>query len=93
MQVFAQIRKVDEAKRLVFGRAAAEEVDRSGEIMDYLSTRFKGPVIIAESSAGDTMQGFENFKYNRVASEFTANPASRTSCPGTGPIVARSSKS
>jgi hypothetical protein len=39
MQVFAQIRKVDEAKRLVFGRAAAEEVDRSGEIMDYLSTK------------------------------------------------------
>jgi hypothetical protein len=39
MNVFAQIRKVDEAKRLVFGRAAEEVVDHSGEIMDYLSTK------------------------------------------------------
>jgi hypothetical protein len=39
MNVFAQIRKVDEAKRLVFGRAAEEVVDKSGEIMDYSSTK------------------------------------------------------
>ncbi len=55
---------------------AATHADTLRGIMDYLSTRFKGPVIIAESSAGDTMQGFENFKYNRVASEFTANKVS-----------------
>jgi len=39
MQVFAQIRKVDEAKRLVFGQAAAEVVDHAGEIMDYASSK------------------------------------------------------
>jgi uncharacterized protein (DUF362 family) len=38
-------------------------------ILDYLEARFKGPVIIAESSAGDTMQGFENFHYDQVAAE------------------------
>ena len=38
--------------------------------MDYLETRFKGPVYIAESSAGDTMQGFENFKYSAVTKEY-----------------------
>jgi hypothetical protein len=37
--LFAQIRKVDEAKRLVFGRAAQEVADKSGEIMDYASSK------------------------------------------------------
>jgi uncharacterized protein (DUF362 family) len=55
---------------------ASTHADTLRGIMDYLSTRFKGPVIIAESSAGDTMQGFENFKYNRVASEYAANKVS-----------------
>lgn len=39
MKLFAQIRKVDEAKRLVYGRAAEEAVDKSGEIMDYASSK------------------------------------------------------
>lgn len=39
MQLFAQLRKVDEEKRLVFGRIAEEAVDRSGEIMDYVSSK------------------------------------------------------
>ena len=39
MQLFAQIRKVDEAKRLVYGIAAQETPDKSGEIMDYLSSK------------------------------------------------------
>jgi len=55
---------------------AATNADTLRGILDYLSTRFKGPVFIAESSAGDTMQGFENFKYNRVASETTSNNVS-----------------
>jgi uncharacterized protein (DUF362 family) len=38
-------------------------------ILDYLAPRFKGPVYIAESSAGNTMDGFENFKYGTVAAE------------------------
>jgi hypothetical protein len=37
--LFAQIRKVDEANRLVFGRAAQEVADKSGEIMDYASSK------------------------------------------------------
>ncbi|HEY6021672.1 MAG TPA: hypothetical protein VIY48_17940, partial [Candidatus Paceibacterota bacterium] len=35
MQVFAQIRKVDEEKRLVYGRAADETPDKSGEMLNY----------------------------------------------------------
>ena len=35
MQVFAQLSKVDVEKRLVFGIAAQEVADHSGEIMDY----------------------------------------------------------
>jgi uncharacterized protein (DUF362 family) len=38
-------------------------------ILDYLEPRFKGPVIVAESSAADTLQGFEEFGYNRLATE------------------------
>ena len=39
MKLFAQIRKVDEEKRLVYGRAAEEVVDKSDEIMDYASSK------------------------------------------------------
>lgn len=39
MNVFAQIRKVDEEKRLVYGRAAQEMVDKSDEVMDYASSK------------------------------------------------------
>jgi uncharacterized protein (DUF362 family) len=38
-------------------------------ILDYLEPRFKGPIIIAEASAGDTLNGFENFKYQQVVNE------------------------
>ena len=43
---------------------AATHVDTLRGILDYLDGRFNGPVVIAESSAGDTLTGFENFKYN-----------------------------
>ena len=39
MQLFAQIRKVDEDKRLVYGRIAEEAVDKSDEIMDYATSK------------------------------------------------------
>lgn len=39
MKLFAQIRKVDEEKRLVFGRAAEEAVDKAGEVMDYMASK------------------------------------------------------
>ena len=35
MKLFAQIRKVDEEQRLVFGRAADETPDKSGEMLNY----------------------------------------------------------
>lgn len=37
--LFAQIAKVDETQRLVYGRAAQEVVDRSGEIFDYATSK------------------------------------------------------
>lgn len=37
--IFAKLTKVDEEKRLVFGRAAEEAVDKSDEIMDYMSSK------------------------------------------------------
>ena len=48
---------------------AATHADAIHGILDYLEPRFKGPVIIAESSAGDTLRGFEEFGYNRLATE------------------------
>ena len=55
---------------------AATNVDALRGILDYLSTRFKGPVVIAEASAQDTFVGFENFKYNQVISEYPAQKIS-----------------
>lgn len=48
---------------------AATHVDAIHGILDYLEPRFKGPVIVAESSAGDTLEGYEEFGYNRLATE------------------------
>jgi len=48
---------------------AATHADAIHGILDYLEPRFKGPVYVVESSAGDTMQGFESFRYNQVAAE------------------------
>ncbi len=39
-------------------------------ILDYLAPRFKGPIVIGEASAGDTMQGYENFKFTALVPEF-----------------------
>jgi uncharacterized protein (DUF362 family) len=39
-------------------------------ILDYLSESFKGPVVIAESSAGDTKEAYANFKYSALTSEY-----------------------
>jgi len=38
-------------------------------ILDYLEPRFKGPVMVAEASAGDTMEAFEEFRYQQVVAE------------------------
>jgi uncharacterized protein (DUF362 family) len=44
--------------------------------MDYLAPRFKGPVAIAEASARDSLEGFENNHYSRVAAEFKSRQVS-----------------
>ena len=48
---------------------AATNVDALNGILDYLEPRFRGPIVIAESSAGDTLEGFANFKYDVMARE------------------------
>jgi uncharacterized protein (DUF362 family) len=48
---------------------ASTHADALRGILDYLEPRFKGPVYIAESSAGETLDGFDEFKYPLVASE------------------------
>ncbi len=49
---------------------AATHVDAVRGILDYLAPRIKGPVVIVESSAGETLEGFENFKYAQVIPEY-----------------------
>ncbi len=39
-------------------------------IFDYLETRFKGPIVVADSSKDCTWDAFENFGYNRVIAEY-----------------------
>lgn len=49
---------------------ASTHADAIHGILDYLDrVRFRGPVVIAESAAGDTMTAFENFGYGKLASE------------------------
>jgi uncharacterized protein (DUF362 family) len=55
---------------------AATHADVFRGILDYLEPRFKGPVYIAESSAGNTMDGFENFRYTAVAAEHKSQKVS-----------------
>ena len=47
----------------VANQLSANHVDALRGILDYLEPRFHGPVIIAESSAQDTLVGFENYHY------------------------------
>src|ERR1039458_8177145 len=49
---------------------AASHADAMRGILDYLSERFNGPVVIAESSAGNTQQGYENFKFTALPAEY-----------------------
>jgi len=49
---------------------AASHADAMRGILDYLAERFKGPVVIAESSAGNTQQGFDNFKFTALPAEY-----------------------
>ncbi|HEV2448366.1 MAG TPA: DUF362 domain-containing protein [Candidatus Sulfopaludibacter sp.] len=46
---------------------AATHADAIQGILDYLQPRFRLPVVVAESSAGDTMEGFRNFGYTKIS--------------------------
>jgi len=51
---------------------ASTHADALRGILDYLAPRFKGPVVVAESSAGETLEGFEAFHYPRLVAEYRA---------------------
>ena len=55
---------------------AATHADAIFGILDYLLPRVKMPVMIVESSAGDTMTGFDNFKYTQIAAATRARKVS-----------------
>lgn len=48
---------------------AVTHPDAIGGILDFLAPRWKGTVVIAESSAGDTGSAYENFGYAKIARE------------------------
>jgi uncharacterized protein (DUF362 family) len=51
------------------GALSATDADELHGIIDYLEPRFNGPVVIAESSAGDTAQMYEVLEYQKVLDE------------------------
>ena len=48
---------------------ASTHADALHGILDFLAPRFKGPVLIAESSAGYTTEGYDHFEYRQVIPE------------------------
>jgi uncharacterized protein (DUF362 family) len=48
---------------------ASTHVDALHGILDFLGPRFKGPVVIAESSAGYTTEGYDHFGYGGLIPE------------------------
>ena len=48
---------------------AVTHADAINGILDFLAPRWKGPVVIAESSAGNTLSAYENFEYAKIAPE------------------------
>jgi uncharacterized protein (DUF362 family) len=49
---------------------ASTHADSLRGILDYLALRFRGPIVVAESSAGDTWEGYESFNYTRLPGEY-----------------------
>lgn len=49
---------------------AASHADGLRGMLDFLAPRFKGPILIAESSAGRTLEGFDNFRYTALPAEY-----------------------
>lgn len=55
---------------------ASTHVDTLHGILDFLAPRYKGPVVIAESSAGFTTEGYDHFGYRQVIGEHKPLPVS-----------------
>jgi uncharacterized protein (DUF362 family) len=55
---------------------ASTHVDAINGILDYLAPRFRGPVMIAESSAGDTLEGYDNLGYQPLVKEWRSHQLS-----------------
>ncbi len=55
---------------------ASTHVDALHGILDFLAPRYKGPVVIAESSAGYTTEGYDHFKYAQTINEHKPLPIS-----------------
>jgi uncharacterized protein (DUF362 family) len=68
-RVLIKVNNVSTANQL-----ASTHVDALRGILDYLAPRFKGPITIGESSAGNTRTGFENFGYLALPKEYKSNP-------------------
>jgi uncharacterized protein (DUF362 family) len=60
--VIIKVNNVSTVKQL-----ASTHSDAIWGILDYLQPRTKAPIVIVESSAGETMTGFENFGYPKIA--------------------------
>jgi len=54
----------------VFNQLASTHADAVRGILDYLSESFSGPVVIAESAAGDTRRAFDNFRFQALTNEY-----------------------
>ncbi|HWR51568.1 MAG TPA: DUF362 domain-containing protein [Bryobacteraceae bacterium] len=53
----------------VNNQVGSTHADALRGVLDYLAPRFKGPIVIAESSKDCTWDAYENFGYNRVLAE------------------------
>jgi uncharacterized protein (DUF362 family) len=81
MAVDDQIRPLMRQKRYVLikpncvaakNQLSCTHADALRGILDYVAPRFRGPVVIAESSKDETRDAYENFLYNRVVDEYRA---------------------
>ncbi len=48
---------------------ASTHVEAVEGILDYLAPRFRGPVMVAESSAMDTLEGYDNLNFRKLEKE------------------------
>jgi hypothetical protein len=75
MKLFARLTKVDEEKRLVYGRATDETVDRAGEIFDYESSKpffEKWSGDIAKATDGKSLGNLRAMHGNVAAGKLTS---------------------